>query len=129
MARAVAEAPIGRWSGPIRSPLGAHWVWLYEKKPGRVPTLSEVRERVQYDVLTRRGRAALARAVGDLRKQTSVLLDGVPIDRLVERLEHATVDHRIAARPTVTDVEDCTGLLRLESIAAATARSSKGGRS
>lgn len=42
-AEAVAQAPVGRWSGPIRSAYGAHLVWVESRVPGDLPPLDAVR--------------------------------------------------------------------------------------
>ncbi|MHC4939003.1 MAG: peptidyl-prolyl cis-trans isomerase [Planctomycetota bacterium] len=45
-AAALADAPVGRWSGPIASGYGLHLVLVSSKEEGRVPKLDEVREPV-----------------------------------------------------------------------------------
>jgi PPIC-type PPIASE domain len=68
-ARGLASAPLDRWSGPLRSGYGAHFVRVTERAPGRPAKLEEVREAVQREWLsqeTTRAREAAYQAL--LRK-------------------------------------------------------------
>jgi hypothetical protein len=51
-AKALAEAPLARWSGPIRSGYGVHFVKVHERVPGRPGRLEEVREAAQREWLS-----------------------------------------------------------------------------
>jgi len=42
----LAELPVGKWQGPIKSGFGVHLVLLDESVPARMPALAEVREAV-----------------------------------------------------------------------------------
>jgi len=44
----------GRWSGPVPSGYGLHLVYVTEKKEGRLPTLTEVRQTVERDFTAQR---------------------------------------------------------------------------
>ncbi len=114
---ALDEAPVGRWTGPVRTALGLHWLRLEERIPARVPALDEIRERVRYDFLARRGQAALARAIESMRTKTQVMLGGVPIDRVIDRLEHAPGSLRRSRPLSIFEVEDCADVLKLERMA------------
>src|SRR5262249_28259014 len=46
LAAAVAEAEIGTWIGPVRSPYGRHLVWIEAREGGSSPPLAAVRDRV-----------------------------------------------------------------------------------
>ncbi len=46
-ATALAELPVGRWSGPVESGFGLHLVLIRERQPGSLPELAEVRETVE----------------------------------------------------------------------------------
>ncbi len=46
-AAALADAPIGRWFGPIESGHGVHLVRISAREPGRLPALDEVRPAVE----------------------------------------------------------------------------------
>lgn len=50
----VAELPIGSWTGPIRSPFGAHLVRVDERVDSRLPILAEIRDQVLRDYLAER---------------------------------------------------------------------------
>ncbi len=43
---ALEQAPLGKWTGPIESEYGAHYVRLSERTPSVMPQLSEVRSHV-----------------------------------------------------------------------------------
>lgn len=58
---AVADLPVGEWQGPITSGFGAHLVRLTELEPSQLPSLADIRDRVELD-----WRAQMAR---DLRLQ------------------------------------------------------------
>ena len=40
----------GKWSGPVRSEYGLHVVKVFDRVPGRIPDLAEVREKVENDL-------------------------------------------------------------------------------
>lgn len=77
-ARAVTEAPIGRWSGPVRSALGWHIIEVTARKPGAVPPFAEVSDRVRNDVVADRRKAANQAALDRLRRKYRVEIAGVP---------------------------------------------------
>jgi hypothetical protein len=58
-AAGVAEAPTGRWLGPVESAFGLHLVWIHERIPSRVPELAEIRARVLEDWIEQASRKAL----------------------------------------------------------------------
>jgi hypothetical protein len=43
---AVAAGELHRWLGPVRSPYGAHLIWIEAREPGAVPAFAAVRQRV-----------------------------------------------------------------------------------
>ncbi|WP_245484474.1 peptidyl-prolyl cis-trans isomerase [Rhizobium leguminosarum] len=45
-AEALDKALVGQWTGPVLSSFGFHLVRVVERKPGRVPSLDEVRDAV-----------------------------------------------------------------------------------
>jgi parvulin-like peptidyl-prolyl isomerase len=47
----VLSLPEQTWSGPVRSEYGLHLVKLSDRKPGRIPALAEVRDKVESDLL------------------------------------------------------------------------------
>jgi peptidyl-prolyl cis-trans isomerase C len=71
-ARAVADAPLGRWSGPFASAYGLHLVWVHDRAPGGVPPLAAVRGRVLEAVRAERGTDRLASRLAVLRARYDV---------------------------------------------------------
>jgi hypothetical protein len=66
-ARAVMQAPEGRWQGPVSSTYGAHLVRVTRRTPERLPPFEEIEARVRADwltVATRGQRAAAATLLG-----------------------------------------------------------------
>ena len=45
-AAAVATAPVGQWSGPVKSTFGVHLLRVDASTPGELPSLAEVRDEV-----------------------------------------------------------------------------------
>lgn len=72
MSDAVFAAPVGRWSGPFRSGLGWHLVFIDERKPAVLPPFSGVRERVRADYLRDTQENANQAAFADLARRFSV---------------------------------------------------------
>jgi peptidyl-prolyl cis-trans isomerase C len=54
----VLSLPEGKWSGPVRSGYGLHVVKIMDRKPGRIPDLAEVRDKVKADLQYEARRAA-----------------------------------------------------------------------
>jgi hypothetical protein len=84
-ARAVMDAPAGKWFGPVASTYGSHLVRVTRRTPERLPPFDESEPRVRADWLTveTRGQRAAAEALlprydvelpPDLRRQ----LEGAP---------------------------------------------------
>jgi parvulin-like peptidyl-prolyl isomerase len=71
-ARAVAAAPVGEWSGPVRSPYGAHLVFVRARTDRRVPALAAVRGRALNAFLRERGAARTDEAMAALRARYDV---------------------------------------------------------
>lgn len=66
-AASLDPGAIGRWQGPVGSPLGLHWVWLDPPRPAATPALAEVRTRVLQDLREERRRAHLRARLDALR--------------------------------------------------------------
>ena len=79
-AAGVAEAPSGRWLGPIESAFGQHLVWIHERIPSRVPDLEEIRARVLEDWIEQESRKALREHVEARRQavRVEIVEDGPP---------------------------------------------------
>jgi parvulin-like peptidyl-prolyl isomerase len=54
----VLSLPDSKWSGPVRSVYGLHLVKVFDRIPGRMPELAEVRETVESDLMYEVTRAA-----------------------------------------------------------------------
>jgi hypothetical protein len=61
-ARALAEAKVGVWSGPVASNFGAHLVRVTRREPERVPSFEEAQKHVRADWLTSETRGTRAAA-------------------------------------------------------------------
>ncbi len=66
LAEAVADAPLGRWSGPVASEWGAHLVRVRERTEPRLPELSPIRSEVRRAFLEAQREAAMERLVRDV---------------------------------------------------------------
>jgi PPIC-type PPIASE domain len=75
---AVARAPIARWTGPIRSSFGLHFVRLDAREEGRLPEPHEVRARVEEEIRADRRAARYASALRRLRARYAVSLERRP---------------------------------------------------
>ncbi|RMD81614.1 MAG: peptidyl-prolyl cis-trans isomerase [Candidatus Dadabacteria bacterium] len=82
-ARALENAPVGRWVGPLQSPFGLHFVRLEQRSDPRYPPLGEVATRVRYDLEVARGRRALRRAIEQLRTRYRIRVGGVPLEQML----------------------------------------------
>ena len=74
-AGALKDVPVGRWTGPIRSGLGLHWVCVTERVSGRVPALSEVRAQVERDWSYAAAQQARVAWYRQLRGRYTVVVD------------------------------------------------------
>ena len=79
-ARAAMQVPVGRWSGPIGSAYGLHFVFVHERTPATQPPLSAVEQAVRAEVQREREQAALKEHIAFLRQRAVVRLpeDGPP---------------------------------------------------
>lgn len=68
----VMDLPVNEWSQPIGSSLGVHVVRVLEKTGGRPQTLSEVRQRVEADLVAAQREAVNAAAIKALRSKYTV---------------------------------------------------------
>jgi hypothetical protein len=54
----VVSLTEGKWSGPVRSGYGLHLVKVFDRVPGRIPELAEVRAKVENDLRYEAGKAS-----------------------------------------------------------------------
>jgi len=73
-AEAVGSAPVGEWSGPLRSAFGLHLVYVESREPARLPALQEVRARVEADWQAERREQARERFHGSLREGYEIVV-------------------------------------------------------
>ncbi len=74
-AQGVTAAPVGRWSGPVRSGFGLHLVLVRERTAARQPALDEVRPAVERDFLADRRRRQLAATYEALVAKYTVVIE------------------------------------------------------
>jgi len=71
-AAGVAEAPTGRWIGPVDSAFGSHLVWIHERIESRVPAFEEIRSRVLADWLDEATERALRAQAARMRERVEI---------------------------------------------------------
>ncbi|MDX1381007.1 MAG: peptidylprolyl isomerase [Xanthomonadales bacterium] len=74
----LLDAPEGQWSGPVDSAYGVHLVLVEERTPARAPTLDEVRQAVERDLLAARREQAEQALLDALRQQYTVTREPWP---------------------------------------------------
>jgi parvulin-like peptidyl-prolyl isomerase len=72
----VMKLPAGQWSGPIPSRHGHHLVFVHERREATLPPLSEVRERVEQQVLEKLADDWLKLRLRELRAEYEIVLPG-----------------------------------------------------
>ena len=81
-AKAVFEAPIGEWSGPIASGLGQHLVYVEDKADSEIPPLDEVRELVVQRWRDDESERRLREMVAALTSGYAIALDAESLETL-----------------------------------------------
>ena len=71
----LREAKTGMWTGPIESTYGLHLVKIYERSPGRVPSLDDVRDAVRRDWFAQRRAESKQQFYDSLRKRYEVVVE------------------------------------------------------
>ena len=74
-AQALAEQPVGQWSGPVASGFGAHLVLLTSMTPARPAALSEVRKAVERDWENEQRQQARQAYYDQLHKKYPVVIE------------------------------------------------------
>jgi hypothetical protein len=82
-AAALADAPVGRWFGPVESGYGVHLVRVSAREPGRLPALDEVRPAVEREWSAARRAEADSRFYEALRARYAVEIE-MPPDKPAE---------------------------------------------
>ncbi len=75
---ALADVPVGQWSGPVPSAFGFHLVYVSAYEPGRAATLNEAREAVLRDWRERQVNEAREAMYAALLERYSVTLEPPP---------------------------------------------------
>jgi len=73
-AEQLDSLPMDRWAGPVRSGYGAHLVFVRERRQGRLPTLAEIRPRVERELQAQRRKQALDQMYERLLKRYEVVI-------------------------------------------------------
>jgi hypothetical protein len=84
-AAAVADLPIGRWTGPVASGFGLHLVLLRARTAGRVPALDEVREAVARELQATNRKQMVESAYAALRARYEVVVEHPTGDAVATR--------------------------------------------
>jgi len=74
-ANAILKIEPGQWTGPITSAYGEHRVFVRERWDARMPSLDEVRPRVERDFIAERRRRELAATYERLLDQYQVVIE------------------------------------------------------
>jgi len=77
-ADAIHGLEAGRWHGPVASAYGDHFVWVHERRTGKVPPLSAVRAQVERAVRAGLETEALRDGIARLRTRYRVEIEGTP---------------------------------------------------
>ena len=75
LAAALFTAPVGEWSGPLRSSLGWHAVRVDERAAGEAAPFEAVRLAVRDAVIEERSAAALASFLAERRARVRVVVE------------------------------------------------------
>lgn len=91
-AEALAKVEPGRWTGPLRSGLGMHVVFVRERSEGRVPALAEVRPQVEREFLADRRRRQIDQLYAGLASRYTVVMEPLPADRASATAQNGSQD-------------------------------------
>ncbi len=72
--RQLSRAPQQRWSGPLRSSYGLHFVWVHDKIAARLPPLAKIRAAVARAFLEQTRERQLRAALDELRQSYDISL-------------------------------------------------------
>lgn len=77
-AKAVADAPVGAWIGPVESPFGSHLIRVESRRPREIPPLADVRQDVRAAWIDERRKAANRAYIQRLWRRYDVKIDDLP---------------------------------------------------
>jgi hypothetical protein len=73
--RQLAQAPLGRWCGPVQSTFGTHVVRVTQRTQGALPPLDEIRVAVAREWERERRERALESELAELRRKYPVVIE------------------------------------------------------
>ncbi len=88
-AKALADVPVGHWSGPVASAYGLHLVLIRERQPGVLPALEKVRDRVEREWEAARRKEATEAFYQGLRGRYEVSVERPGADESEEQAKLA----------------------------------------
>jgi parvulin-like peptidyl-prolyl isomerase len=88
VAAAVRGLKVGAVAGPIKTAQGIHFVKLLESKPGAVPTLAQVHDRLVSAMRSRRAEALEQKFVSDYTAKLGVTVNQIELAKLQQSLPH-----------------------------------------
>ncbi len=77
-ATALQDVPVGPWTGPVKSTFGLHVVRVKERKPGRLPEMSEIRDAVKREWVGARRKKLEDERFTELLKRYDVSVEPLP---------------------------------------------------
>jgi len=77
-AAAIEAAPVGEWTGPVRSAFGWHLVHVDEREPARDPPLEDISDIVRRDWEQQRRREIADARFAELRRRYTVVVAPLP---------------------------------------------------
>jgi len=77
-AAVIADAPVGIWSGPVRSTYGAHLVQILEKQGGQSATLETARTQLERDWREAERQRAKDAYITTLKDKYSIVIEAAP---------------------------------------------------
>ena len=76
-AKQLSDAPVGRWSGPVQSPLGYHILYVEGRSPPVIPPYDAVKDQVEQNYLAAERQAKNQAFLRKLRRKYRVEISGV----------------------------------------------------
>jgi hypothetical protein len=76
--RAVSAAEVGRWTGPVRSSYGLHFVLVEGREEGRLPSPEEARASAEEEILAARRRLHYEERLRELSRRARVVVESAP---------------------------------------------------
>jgi hypothetical protein len=71
-AKYIADAPVGRWSGPYESSFGVHLIRILNREPGQIPSMADIRRAIEREWTAEHRNAANDAYYQELRSRYDV---------------------------------------------------------